>query len=130
VSARRFILDPFLLCPRRIVDKYAATDDTAPFRPVVLAVVGDVLWVGNLFMLETVVVESRLLVAPVSEAVPLRAALRVDVDQIVPGEEAEGFQIFEVVLSFLAGEAWFVDVFESPAWFSGQLFVYLFVKRG
>ena len=66
-------------------------------------------------MLEPIVIKARLLVAPVSEAIPLGAALRVDVDEVVPCEEAEGFQVFEVVLGFLAGEAWFVDVFESPA---------------
>lgn len=124
VATRHVILNPFLLCPRRIIDEHAATDYTATFRPVVLAVIGDMLWVGNLFMLEPIVIKARLLVAPVSEAIPLGAALRVDVDEVVPCEEAEGFQVFEVVLGFLAREAWFVDVFESPTWILGQLVVW------
>jgi len=42
-------------------------------------------------VLETVVVETGVLMAPVPETVPLGTALGVDMDEVVEGDEAEGF---------------------------------------
>lgn len=107
--------NPFLLGPRRIVDEDTSSDDPTSFRPVVLAVIRDVRGVGDLLVLEPVVVKSCVLVSPVAETIPLRTALGVDVDEVVPGDETEGLEIFKIVLEFLAREAWFVNVLESPA---------------
>lgn len=42
-------------------------------------------------------------------------------DEVVPGKESEGFEVFECVLGFFAGEARFVDAFEVPAVVIGKL---------
>lgn len=115
VSTGSRVPNPFLLGPRRIVDEDTSSDDPTSFRPVVLAVIRDVRGVGDLLVLEPVVVKSCVLVSPVAETIPLRTALGVDVDEVVPGDETEGLEIFKIVLEFLAREAWFVNVLESPA---------------
>lgn len=97
MSLGSLVLDPMPLRVRGVIDQDAPRNDAAALGPVVLAIVVDVGRLSDGGVGEVVVVEAGLLVAPVPEAVPLGPGLRVDVDEVVPGEEAEGVQVLEGV---------------------------------
>ncbi len=72
--------DVVLLCPGRIVYEHGAANDSPTFGPVMLTIFVNMMRIGNLIVLETVVVQAGILVAPVPETVPFRPGLGIDVD--------------------------------------------------
>lgn len=100
---------------RHIIDQDPTANNTPAFGPMMRTVLENVFWFGNLVVWEIVIVKTCLLVSPMAESIPLRAALRIDVQEVVPGEETERLEVFKGVLAFLAEETWFFDVVHSPA---------------
>jgi len=74
----------------------------------------EMLWICDFFVFEAVVIESSVLVAPMTESIPLAPALCIYMDYIIVSNKAERLKVLKRMLRLFSRKARLMDALEMP----------------